>query len=267
MKRLFGRRREDPAHYLALAEGQGVRRPFRILVAMPQEPRSHLAALLGIRLRPETQSPESQAWRIINSDLRGIQARSHGPREQFVPLARNHNWWEIVMKAGRRLKLSVYPGLSEREVERLLFEEIARRVIHRLPEGEVEELDRVAFQEPSLTAALSSLGLSRDGRRLVLAGLGRVSATCRTTARRGLSKSILQYLSHGMDRIGCLHSLSRALRFTKDSFGNLVMAWTSMEAFRRSLGRTTSRFVGVLMALYFHNLLEEGLEEAELLKA
>jgi len=214
--------------------------------------------VLGIRVRPGRESPEIQAWRIINADLRGIQARSHGPREQLVPLARNNNWWEILLAAARRLKLRIYPGLSEREVERLVFEEIASRVVRGLPEAEIASLDRTAIDQPSLVAALANLGLSKDGLRLVLAGIHRL-------ARVGQR---MQPEEPGFrSRMGALQSLSRALRMVKDRFGGLVVAWTSMDSIRRVIGDPRARFITVLMALYFHSLLEEGLDEVELLKA
>lgn len=254
-----GRKRAlEPARYADMAEAQGVVRPFSILVAMPQAARAHLAAVLGIRLGSDQGVPERQAWRIINSDLRGIQARSHGPREQFLPMARNHNWWEIVLAAARRLKLTVYPGLSEREVERLVFEETARRVVRGLGPEELLELDRMATDQPSLTTALANLGLSRDGLRLVLAGFGRLARAGRGGRPPGPLFG---------ERMGALQSLSRALRYVMERFGSLVMAWTSMEAVRRTLGRSRTRLVTVLMALYFHDLLEQGLDEVELLKA
>jgi len=252
------KRRPSPERLHRLAHEQGVVRPFTILLSLPQSARSHLAAVLGIRLRPERETPEEQAWRIINADLRGIQARSHGPREQLVPMARNHNWWEILLAAARRLKLRIYPGLSEREVERLVFEEIAERVVRGLPEAEVARLDRTAIEQPALVAALANLGLSKNGLRLVLAGIHRL-------ARIGQKMQPEEPVFR--TRMGALQSLSRALRLVKERFGGLVVAWTSMDALRKVIGDPRARFLAVLMALYFHNLLEEGLDEVELLKA
>ena len=267
-KRLFpGRRTSVAGTYSERAVAQGVERPFSVLVQMPQELRSHLAAVLGIRLRPQLQGPEAQAWAVINADLRGIQARSHGPREQLVPLARNHNWWEIIMVAARKLKLQVYPGLSEREVERLVFEETARRVVRRLSDEEILELEQVARSEPTLCNALAGLGLTREGLLLVLAGFGRLAHPRRVQNRKSMSRCVLNYLTHGMQRLGRLQSMGRALRFTHERFHALVVAWTSMEAFWRSLGRPRARFVTVVLAVYFHDLVNEGLDEVDLLKA
>jgi len=262
------RSRRQPRQLQKEARAQGVERPFKILVAMPERLRRHMAALLGIRLQRRLETPEAQAWVIISASMRGIQARSHGPREQLVPLARKHNWWEIIMAAARHLKLSVYPGLSEREVERLVFDEGARRVVRSLSRHEVAELDDIARAEPSLTTALvAGLGLSRDSLRFVLAGFGRLALMRGDGSAKGRTRHILSYLSQGMQCLGSLQSMSRALRFTQERLYALLVVWSSMVAFRRPWSRPHARFMTVLMALYFHDLVRTGLDEVELLKA
>lgn len=250
-----------------LARRQGVQRPFRILVSMPAETRRHLAALLGVRLPHRRLSPPAEAWRIINADLFGLQARSHGPREQLLPYARNHNWWEILLTAARRLELRVYPGLAERDVERLVFAAAARRVLEHLPPEELKELDRLADEEPDLAFTLRELGLSRDGVRLVLAGLGRVARSRLGEAGRALRRAVRTYLERGMEAAGRMPSVARSLRFVKERYLSLVMAWCSMEALWSGLGRARARFLTAVVTLHLHSLLEDGLDEAELLKA
>ncbi len=97
--------------YRQLAQAQGVLRPYDILVRMHPSNRRLVADLLGCNLGP-CIDPHAQAWRIINQNLRGLQARTHTLPEQLSPFARNNNWWEIVTRTARRLGVRFYPGLA-----------------------------------------------------------------------------------------------------------------------------------------------------------
>jgi hypothetical protein len=249
------------SRYRKRAREQGVERPLKLLASMPHDVRHHLAGVLGVSLGRQ-DDPEAEAWALINRDLRGLQARSHGPREQLVPGWPNHNWWQILLSAARKLGLEIYPGLSEREVERMVFDEAAAQVIERLDALEVAELDRTASEDPFLSFPLRMAGVSRDGLRLVLAAVRRVARLRREAPEASLSS----YLREGISRRERMPSLGRSLRFLRSRFHALVVAFTSMDALTGALGRARARPMAVFVTLYLHSLLEEGIDEAEALR-
>lgn len=160
---------------LRQVDAQGVQRPFGILVRMPEPSRLELGRLLGCRVQPG-DLPEAQAWRLINENIRGLQARTHWVHEMLSPFARNNNWWEIVTRTASALGLRFYPGLKDEEVERLLFDHLAAEYL-RGDGNACGDPDRFLGElHPNLGRAIASLGLSPTGRHALLVTLLRAAA-------------------------------------------------------------------------------------------
>lgn len=227
-----------------MARRQGVDRPFRILIRMDEGSRAEIARALKIRL-PVGSPPEVQAWDIINRDGRGLQARTHRLTERLSPFSRNNNWWEIVTRTAEWLRVPYYPGLSERQIERLLFESIADRLAAALRPEELSEIDRRAEEEPPLYDSLEAAGLSPNGIRLVFSGLWRSAPE---------PKPLFPSWSRG---------LSQLLERSRQIFAQ----WSSLDAARRIFRPNEWRLAAALSALYLRSLVEENLEEFQSLRS
>jgi hypothetical protein len=251
----------------AAARRQGVGRPFDALVAMPAALRARVAEVLGVALDGRHAEPAAAAWRLVNADLRGLQARSHRLDRTLLPL-RNHNWWEILLATGSRLGMEVYPGLSEREVERLVFDRFARRLTDALEGAEREILEVVVRETPAFSDALDRLALSAEGRLAVLAGLHRTAqaASPATAAGEAASRRTAAFLQAGIVRAGVLPSPSRALRFLRDALPSVVAAWDALAIVRESPPRSARALAVGLAAVHLHGVVAEAVEEVEALR-
>ncbi len=261
------RRETEPDRPTSLARRQGVLRPFEALAAMPSSLRNRVARVLGVRLDRQKGDARAEAWRIVNADLRGLQARSHRLDRTLLPL-RNHNWWEILLSTGSRLGLEVYPGLSEREVERLVFDRFARRLVDALESAELEILDLVQRDTPAFSDALDRLALSSEGRFAVLAGLHRVAqaAPPEDLAADSASRRTAAFLRAGIDRAGVLQSASRSLRFLRDALPPLVSAWEAVTVVRETPARSARALAVALGAVHLFGVVSEVVEEVEALR-
>jgi hypothetical protein len=248
------------------AIAQGVIRPFHLLASMGVNPRQAIARLLDVSLEKAGGDRCAEAWLIINSDLRGLQARTHGPDRQLLPL-RNHNWWEILLSIARRLGLSIYPGLSELEVERIVFDHLAMRVLRDLPSSERNDLEALALNLVSVTDALRRLGLSAEGTGFVLAALHRMSQAAPGLRRMDdpLDRT-RAFLGSNLVERGMMPSISRTFRFLRERLDDIADAWSSMDAVRSHMGRSLRAVLTTLAVLHLFSALEEATEEVEALR-
>ncbi len=219
-----------------LAHQQGVLRPFWILARMPAANRLRIARLLGCRIDTRS-SAEAQAWRIINQNLRGLQARTHNVLEQLSPFSRNNNWWEILTRLARRCGVRFYPGLSDEEVERLLFDHFADAVAGQFAVRGADPL-AVPGVDPELTQALDSLHLTPNGMRALLGTLLASAPVQRSWA--------------------WMAAMSGGLRIVYERLETICANWLA-------LGRdNTSRVCAVVATIYLHDLVERSLAEFDL---
>ncbi|MEQ8768005.1 MAG: hypothetical protein RL885_29145 [Planctomycetota bacterium] len=242
--------------YRRLAERQGVVRPFEILTAMPAESRAVIADTLRIRLRED--DPEAQAWRILNRNLSGLQARTHHIPEQLTPFYRNNNWWDIVTRTARRLKVPFYPGYKDEEVERLLFEHLTTRFVEEHVGADLEAIDQLAETHPEIDAAMQSLGLSENGRRAILSALALADAPS-GRVKDGLSKAAdwIAEFSRGQ----WTTSVSNGLRALKQRLTHVYRGWstTGLSGHQGNLSRVSA----ALAAIFLQDLIEKTLDEYE----
>lgn len=251
----------------ALADAQGVRRPFDALASMSAPLRARLGRLLGVRLDRAGGDARFEAWLLLNADLKGLQARSHRPDRTLLP-RRNHNWWEILLAAADRLGLDVYPGLSEREVESLVFDRIARAALDRLEAAEIEVLEIAGREAPGVTDAFDRLGLSPEGRLFVLAAFHRIAAAAPADPADAepASRRTAAYLRAGSGGSGVLQSSSRTLRFLRDALPQAATAWEALAVTRHALPRSSRPLALALAVTYLHGLVGDCVEELEALR-
>ncbi len=243
-----------------LAQKQGVERPFRILARMPEGNRLLLGRLLGCRLQPGAD-PEAQSWQLINQNLRGLQARTHFLPETLSPFARNNNWWEIVTRTARRCGVRFYPGLKDEEVERLLFDHFAAELVRRqAPRGDDAERF-LAELHPTLNRAIASLGLSRDGTRVVLAGLLRAAAEPDLADEREGANRVTDWLRRAMPR-SWTTSISTGLRMLQQRLGDIGAVWFRLGWSRA--GGNYGRVCAALAVIYLYDQVERAIEQFEL---
>lgn len=229
--------------YRDLAKSQGVERPYEILLRMDPLSRGEIAKVLCIELRQE--DPGAQAWEIINRDGRGLQARTHWLQERLSPFARNNNWWEIVTRSARWLRVPFYPGLSEKELERLVFESIAERFVGALRSEELKHIDERLAQEPFLVDSLEASGFSTNAMRLILCGLPQ----------------------SGPESAPLIPSVSRALTGLLARMREIYAHWHHLLPRRRIFGTNEWRLAIALCALYLQSTVEECLEEFQSLRS
>lgn len=242
-----------------LAQLEGVERPFRILVRMPQDARMRVAQLLGCWVH-EADAPDRQAWRIINQSLRGLQARTHHLGEQLTPFSRNNDWRRILERAARRCGLELDAGLDAQVLERRLFEHLAdawvrQHLLHDDPEQLLNQL------HPNLDRAIRSLGLSRNGRSAIVVGLLHAMDHARKDPREGMNR-LTDFLRLAMPWTWTT-SISTGCRILSQRAWEICEAWLV-----HGLGpwaRTNyGRVCAVLVALHLYSVLEETGEQFDL---
>lgn len=237
---------------------QGVERPFEVLLHMPEHSRLLLGQLLQCDLQPG-ESAESQAWRLINQNLHGLQARTHSLPEQLSPFSRNNNWWEIVTRTARRCGLHFYPGLKDEEVEHLLFEHFATQFAQQ-KDDETQQF--LAELHPTLKAAISSLGLSAAGKRALVATLLRGIAGGQDDAREGMNR-VTDWLRSAMPW-SWTTSISQGLGLLQQRLHDICRVWIAQG--RRSFARTNHGKVGTaLVVIHLHSLVERARDRFDLL--
>jgi hypothetical protein len=76
----------------------GMIRPFLLLVSMEPAMRNQLAASLGWSLVNQKYfgNAHEEAWDIINTSAKGIQARTNESWETLNPFSNNCNWYEVL---------------------------------------------------------------------------------------------------------------------------------------------------------------------------
>jgi hypothetical protein len=243
-----------------LAESQGVVRPFEILLRMPAESRRLIAQTLDCPLAAEGD-PETEAWSIINRDLRGLQARTHNITEQLSPFSRNNNWWEIVTRTAARCGLKFYPGLKDEEVERLLFEHLADLFVSRLPNDDLEAVDRIADANPEFFQAMRSLRLSRNGTRAVLSAIALAASMTGGSIRDGAAKAGEWLREHGGSHAWTT-SVAAGLRMLRHELTVIYGAWKSRGLAEPPVGNT-GKVCAALAAIFLQDLVDRTLEEFE----
>src|SRR5690606_32679599 len=124
-----------------------------------------------------SSDPGEQAWRILNQNLRGLQARTHSLQAQLTPFSRNHTWREILTRAAGWVGIRPSPNQGHEELERLVFERLAEMFVQRNLRTESAVLDALAATNVDFDRALHHLSLGRNGARAVWSAL--VMATIR----------------------------------------------------------------------------------------
>lgn len=249
--------------FRSLAELQGVQRPFEILSRMPPESRRLIADLLGCSLHA-ARTAEEQAWRIINKSLWGLQARTHSLHAQLTPFSRNHNWWQIVARAADWLGVHTESGLTDQQLERRVFEHLAKSFVQRNLRGGEDVVDALAENNFDFDRAIRSLRLSRDGGHAVWSALVMATIRADQSLRDGAWK-IGDWLCAGL-RWAWPAPLTIGLRLLQQRLGGVYCAWVA----HGFLGRRTSnrnRVCAALAVIFFQDLVERTLDEVETLRA
>jgi hypothetical protein len=249
------------SRFRAMAAAQGVSRPFDILVRMPVASRHLIARALRCRLR-ETDTPEGEAWRIINQNLRGLQARTHSLPEQLSPFARNNNWWEIVTRTARHLGVQFYPGLKDEEVERLVFERFAELCVARHLQSGGDAIDFLAGTNPDFHRAIQSLRLSANGNRTVLGAI--LFATVRADENVRYGAKLVGDWIRERSRWSWAVSISSGLRLLQQKLTEIYDTWVTRW---QEHGSNLARVSAALAVIYFQDLVDRTLEEFELVGA
>lgn len=249
----------SPTHtddILRLVHAQGVQRPFEILRRMPERSRLLLGRLLGCALR-EGDAAEAQAWRLINQNLRGLQARTHRLPETLSPFARNNNWWEIVTRTARRLGLRFDPGMKDEEVERLLFDRLAHQFAARCLRDGVEPETFLAELHPTLSRAIASLDLSPDGTRALLGGL--LHSADGGDAREGANR-VTDWLRRALPW-SWTTSISTGLRVLQQRLCDVYEDWVTQSPWRAS---NYGKVGTALAVIYLHAVVDRTREQFDL---
>lgn len=252
-------RRSDRRVIEELVQAQGVERPFRILLRMPETNRLALGRLLGCDVQAG-EAPETQSWRLINQNLRGLQARTHHLHEQLTPFSRNNNWWEIVTRTAKGLGLRFYAGLKDEEIERLLFDHFAAEYSQRHIQRGEDPDQFLAELHPNLGRAIASLGLSRDGTRALVAALLRAAAGPPGDPREG-SNRLADWLRRAMPW-SWTTSISQGLRALQQRLGDIHGTWVAKA--RLGGAGNYSKVSAALALIYLHDVVERTLAQFDL---
>jgi hypothetical protein len=187
--------------------------------------------------------------------LRGLQARTHTLPEQLSPFSRNNNWWEIVTRTAHRQHIRFYPGVSETEVERLVFERFAASFAAASAPPELEAVDSVATADPVLPQLMRALRLSRAASRSVLSGLALATGRADGALRDGCQRLAQWFRRHL--RWSWALSISQGLQLLHPKLTDLFASWIDWS--RRV--DATARISAVVAIIYFQDLVDRTLDE------
>ncbi len=271
--------RQSIAHLVA---AQGVDRPFRILLRMPEANRIALANLLDCDV-VAGEPAELQSWRLINQNLRGLQARTHRLHETLSPFARNNNWWEIVTRTAQRLGLRFQAGMKDEEVERLLFDHLAAEFVRTHVRKEDDPDQFLAELHPNLSRAIASLGLSHTGKQMLVAtllraaafdadgggdpreGHNRLSDWLRRTMPWTWTTSISLGLRLLQQRLGDIHvAIAGGTRARRIHSSPVLPLAPHPRAPWRGLLRNYEKVGTALMVIHLHDVVERALEQFDI---
>lgn len=241
-----------------LAARQGVERPYRILVRMSEASRLVIARLLGCHLE-RGEAAELQAWRLINQNLRGLQARTHWLHETLSPFARNNNWWEILTRTARHLGLRLQPGQKDEELERRLFEHFAAEFAHRHARGDIDPERLFTELHPNLGRAIASLGLSRTGMHALVGSLLRAASDCAPPDPRDGQNRLRDWLRRAMPWTWTT-SICLGLRILQQRLADVADQW-ARDAVRSLRGDNYARVGTALMLIHLHDVVERTLDQ------
>ena len=95
---------ERNSRFRSKALEAGMIRPFLYLVSMDPFMRQQTATQLGWSIFTQDYfgDPHAEAWDIINSNIKGIQARTNNAPETLIPIANNCNWYETLYRTGKK---------------------------------------------------------------------------------------------------------------------------------------------------------------------
>ncbi|MEY2741868.1 MAG: hypothetical protein RIS21_236 [Planctomycetota bacterium] len=248
------------------ARAQGAHRPLALLATMTADGRREIASILDVPLGSAHGDRFGEAWLLIATPVKGLQARSEGVIRAMIPLAGPRNWWEILLVAGKRIGLDPYPGLSERDVERMHFERVAELVARGLDVSEHSELEAISRSVPAFRDALARLGLSDEGRLFVLAAIHRIARVAGDLVETDPTARTVAFLRRALDRAGLLPSISRSLRLLQHHVPVIAAAWGSMIVVRGSLPTASWPLHVALAAIHLHAAVEDGQEEVDQLR-
>jgi hypothetical protein len=245
------------------AEAQGVSRPFDILVRMSPQSRCLVAEVLSCNI-DGLEEAEEQAWRIINQNLRGLQARTHTLPEQLTPFSPNNTWWDIVTRTARRIGVKFYPGMKDEEVEQLLFERLAAEFFRRNLPDEAEAIDQLAQSHPDFEQAIRGLRLSPEATRAILTSLVLATVRADQNLRDGVTNVSLWLRSHL--RWVSYASMSAGLRLVHERLAGIYHTWV-MRGFSGRARTNRARVCTALAVIYFQDLVERTLDEYETVRS
>jgi hypothetical protein len=233
---------------------------------MDHDVRGQVARCLGLTLATFGDDPARQSWRILNRDRIGLQARTHHLLQMASPFARNNGWREILVSTARRHGLAFDPDMRETDIEKIIFEHVADRLVAGMARSELLELDGLIDASPALVHALSSINLSQNAMRIVFKGLRRSDMI--EVAVRGpdpapspspaveFGQRIHRYL--GAPFWG--PSISRGIRLVRErlSFVSSALCDACL-----ALARGRHRVLPAISLIYLQDLVDASLDEFE----
>lgn len=243
-----------------LAEAEGVQRPYGILRRMGAEIREDLASVLGWCFPREGRDADLESWEIIHKARKGLQARTHYVTEAVTPFTGRNSWWVILTRTARWLRIRFYPGISDVDVEHLIFERAVDLAIGDLDPSEIPFLDRLAEEASGFHLTARSLGLSRNAVRLIMAGLMGAGM------RAGISQ-VPQWINDGLRSQTLLPSVTRGLRYLRESLHDIVESWKEMGVPGRRPDPNLRRVAFTVSTIHFLDLIDQGIDEYETARA
>jgi len=207
MVRLPGISAPRHSSIVKLAEREGVRRPFEILVSMDADSRARIAAHLGVPIEHLERDPAREAWAILHRDLLGMQARGHVAYERLLPV-RNITWREMLQRTAEWLRLPTDGSVEE--LERRIYEAFADRIVETWRPEELSLCDAMASTYPWVLRLRERLELSRNGVRFAVMTLpmrawvetlGICSAVAHSEAVRGFVPRLRLRTHLALDRL------------------------------------------------------------------
>lgn len=242
-------------NFSKLAMDQGVTTPFYALRRMEQEQRHEIADFLEIEFDEDSVDDPAgaEAWKIVNADHYGLQARTSEWYESLNPFATN-SWRDILNAVAEALELDLPEHLDDGAVEAAIAEEVAELTLDQMEDDDVAQIDELMTLEPGFVERLRSTGLRPNTTKMVLSGVFQAAKA----GGFGTYITAVQAAAWLNQTVGtkiAMRTATTALKTTLTAINVVLWVWLAVDILDFLFGSSAKKVAPVVAQIYVFNRL------------